>query len=102
MTFEPTEAQAAVAATARAFARERIAPVAAENDRQGRFPADLVRGLGELGLLAVNVPAAYGGSEAGAVAYALALTEIAAADCATAVIMAVTNMVGDVIARFGT
>jgi alkylation response protein AidB-like acyl-CoA dehydrogenase len=102
MTFEPNEAQAAVAATARAFARERIAPVAAENDRLGRFPADLVRGLGELGLLAVNVPAAYGGSEAGPVAYALALTEIDAADCATAVVMAVTNMVGEVIARFGT
>jgi alkylation response protein AidB-like acyl-CoA dehydrogenase len=102
MTFEPNEAQAAVAATARAFARDRIAPVAAENDRLGRFPADLVRGLGELGLLAVNVPGAYGGSEAGAVAYALAVTEVAAADCATAVVMAVTNMVGEVIARFGT
>jgi alkylation response protein AidB-like acyl-CoA dehydrogenase len=102
MTFEPNDAQAAVAATARAFARDRIAPVAAENDRLARFPADLVRGLGELGLLAVNVPGAYGGSEAGAVAYALAVTEVAAADCATAVVMAVTNMVGEVIARFGT
>jgi alkylation response protein AidB-like acyl-CoA dehydrogenase len=102
MTFEPNEAQAAVAATARAFARDRIAPVAAENDRLARFPADLIRGLGELGLLAVNVPAAYGGSEAGAVAYALAMTEIAAGDCATAVVMGVTNMVGEVIARFGT
>jgi alkylation response protein AidB-like acyl-CoA dehydrogenase len=102
MDFEPTDAQQAVAETARAFARERIAPAAAENDRQARFPADLVRGLGELGLLAVNVPAAYGGSEAGAVAYALALMEIAAADCATAATMAVTNMVGETIARFGT
>ncbi|HET9552835.1 MAG TPA: acyl-CoA dehydrogenase family protein [Anaeromyxobacteraceae bacterium] len=102
MTFEPNEAQAAVAATARAFARERIAPAAAANDQAGRFPADLIRGLGELGLLAVNVPAAWGGSEAGAVAYALALMEVAAADCATAVTMAVTNMVGEIIVRFGT
>jgi alkylation response protein AidB-like acyl-CoA dehydrogenase len=102
MTFEPTDAQAAVAATARAFARERIAPQAAANDKAGRFPADLVRGLGELGLLAVNVPAAHGGSEAGAVAYALALMEVAEADCATAVTMGVTNMVGELIARFGT
>jgi alkylation response protein AidB-like acyl-CoA dehydrogenase len=100
--FEPSEAQRAVAETARAFARERIAPVAAANDRAGRFPHELVRGLGELGLLAVNVPAAWGGSEAGAVAYALALMEIAAADCATAVTMAVTNMVGETIARYGT
>jgi hypothetical protein len=102
MDFELSETQRAVRETARAFARERIAPVAAENDRLARFPVDLVRGLGELGLLAVNVPAAHGGSEAGAVAYALALIEIAAVDCATAVTMAVTNMVGELIARFGT
>lgn len=102
MDFAPTDLQAAVAATARAFARERIAPVAAANDRAGRFPAELIRGLAEVGLLAVNVPAAYGGSEAGAVAYALAIEEVAAADCATAVTMGVTNMVAEVIARFGT
>jgi alkylation response protein AidB-like acyl-CoA dehydrogenase len=102
MRFELDDVQQSIQETARAFARERIAPVAAENDRERRFPVDLVRGLGELGLLAVNVPAEHGGSEAGAVAYALALIEIAAADCATAVTMAVTNMVGEVIARFGT
>jgi alkylation response protein AidB-like acyl-CoA dehydrogenase len=102
MTFEPNELQQAVQETARRFARERIAPVAAENDRNARFPRELVHGLGELGLLAVNVPEAYGGSGAGAVAYVLALMELAAADCATAVIAAVTNMVGETIARFGT
>jgi alkylation response protein AidB-like acyl-CoA dehydrogenase len=102
MTFEPSELQRAVQETARRFAREEIAPVAAENDRAGRFPLDLVRGLGELGLLAVNVPEAYGGSGAGAVAYVLAIMELAAADCATAVTVAVTNMVGETIARFGS
>jgi alkylation response protein AidB-like acyl-CoA dehydrogenase len=100
--FEPSQAQAAVAAAARAFAESRVAPAARENDRLGRFPADLIRGLGELGLLAVNTPASLGGSEAGAVAYVLALMEIAAADCAVAVTMAVTNMVGETIARIGT
>jgi hypothetical protein len=100
--FEPNDAQAAVAATARAFARERIAPQAAANDRERRYPEDLIRGLGELGLLAVSLPAAHGGSEAGAVAYALAMMEVAAADCSTAVAMGVTNMVGEVISRFGT
>ena len=62
----------------------------------------LVRELGQLGLLAVNGPAAHGGSEAGSVAYALAVMEIARADCSLAVTMAVTNMVGETIARFGT
>ncbi len=102
MTFEPNDVERAVQETARRFARERIAPAAAENDRLGRFPAELVRGLGELGLLAVNVPAELGGSEAGPVAYALALAEIAQADCSVAVTMGVTNMVAETIARFGT
>jgi alkylation response protein AidB-like acyl-CoA dehydrogenase len=100
--FEPNETEAAVAAAARAFAAERVAPAAARNDREGRFPEELVRELGALGLLAVNVPATWGGSEAGAVAYALAVMEIAAADCSLAVTMAVTNMVAETIARFGT
>ncbi len=102
MDFEPNDVERAVQETARRYAREVIAPVARENDRLSRFPADLMRGLGELGLLAVSSPAAYGGSEAGPIAYALALAEIAEADCGVAVGMAVTNMVAETIARFGT
>ena len=102
MDFERTEIQQAVAATARKFANERAAPAAAEADHKARFPEELIRELGALGLLAVNVPSAHGGSEAGAVAYALAVMEIARADCSLAVTMAVTNMVGETIARFGT
>jgi alkylation response protein AidB-like acyl-CoA dehydrogenase len=100
--FEGTETQQAVTAAARKFATERAAPAAAEADRKARFPEEMIRELGALGLLAVNVPAAHGGSEAGAVAYALAVMEIARADCSLAVTMAVTNMVGETIARFGT
>jgi alkylation response protein AidB-like acyl-CoA dehydrogenase len=102
MDLEPNDVEGAVLETARRYAREKVAPAAAENDRLGRFPEDLVRGLGELGLLAVNVPAEYGGSEAGPVAYALALSEIARADCSTAVTMGVTNMVAETILRYGT
>ena len=102
MDFELSETQRAIAEASRAFAEKRVAPAAADNDRQGRFPLELVRELGSLGLLAVNVPAAYGGSEAGAVASALAIMEIAAADCSLAVTMAVTNMVAETIARLGT
>ena len=102
MTFEPSEAQAAVAAMARQFAKERIAPEAARNDKEGRFPAHLVREMGALGLLAINVPAEQGGSEAGAVASALAMMEIAAADRSMAVVAGVTNMVAETINRYGT
>jgi hypothetical protein len=58
--------------------------------------------MAELGLLGVNVPAAYGGAEAGATAYALAMMEIAEACASTAVAMAVTNMCAELIVAFGT
>jgi alkylation response protein AidB-like acyl-CoA dehydrogenase len=102
LDFEGTETQRAIAAAARKFATERATPAAAEADRSARFPEEMIRELGALGLLAVNVPSDHGGSEAGAVAYALAVMEIARADCSLAVTMAVTNMVGETISRFGS
>jgi alkylation response protein AidB-like acyl-CoA dehydrogenase len=100
--FEPTEIEAEIARVARRFAAERVAPAARENDRLGRFPEDLVREAGALGLLAVNAPAEHGGSAAGAVAYALVMMELAAADPAVAVTVGVTNMVAETLARFGS
>lgn len=102
MNFELTETQTLIRDTARKFARERVAPLARTLDREERFPTDLFRQLGELGLLGVNLPAKYGGSEAGVVAYALAMMEMAAADASTSVAMAVTNMCGELINAFGT
>ncbi|MCY1003754.1 acyl-CoA dehydrogenase family protein [Myxococcus sp. MISCRS1] len=102
MNLELTETQTLIRETARKFARERVAPLARELDRTERFPTELYKELGELGLLGVNIPAKYGGSEAGAVSYALAMMEMAAADASTAVTMAVTNMCGELINAFGT
>jgi len=102
MDIQPNETQALVARTARDFAERVIMPVASELDRTERYPHDVLRGLAELGLMGVNIPAALGGSEAGAVSYSLAMMEIARACGSTAVLMAVTNMVGEVINRFGT
>ncbi len=102
MPFEPTGAQRLVAETARAVARDVVAPAAREADRSERFPAATVGTLAEAGLLALNVPRELGGAGAGAVAYVLAMMEIAAADAAVAVTMGVTNMVGEVVARHGT
>src|SRR6266478_4316168 len=61
-----------------------------------------MRRLGQLGLLGVTVPAAWGGSEAGPVALALAVREVARADASVAVTMSVTNMVAEIIARCAT
>jgi alkylation response protein AidB-like acyl-CoA dehydrogenase len=102
MDFELSDLEAQVVTTARAVARDVVAPAAREGDRSGKFPAEILRTLASAGLLAVNVPEALGGAGAGPVAYVLALMEIAAADCAVAVTMAVTNMVGEIIARYGT
>ena len=102
MNFEPTEEQQLIVKTAREFATGTLAPRAAERDLQGWFPASELRQLGQLGLLGVNVPDELGGAQAGAVAYSLSLTEIAAADASVAVAMAVTNMVAELIVAFGS
>src|SRR3954466_14602200 len=101
MDLSPNETQAMVQATARDFATRVIRPEASAIDREERFPRAILKGLAELGLMAVNVPEDLGGAAAGAVAYALAMQEVARACASTAVTMAVTNMVGEVIARFG-
>jgi alkylation response protein AidB-like acyl-CoA dehydrogenase len=100
--FELTEAQALVRDTARGYAQKTLAPIAAQLDREARFPREQLAGLAELGLMGVNVPERYGGAEAGAVAYALAMMEIAQGCASTAVTMAVNNLIAEVICRFGT
>jgi len=100
--FEPDEHQRLVQATARKYAQDSLAKVAARLDREGRFPLEQLRELAELGMMGINVPEEYGGAEAGVVAYALAMMEIAQACASTAVTMAVTNMVGEAIVKFGT
>jgi len=102
MDLELTETQRMVQGAARDFARRVILPEAAAIDREERFPREILKGLAELGLMAVNVPEDLGGAAAGTVSYALAMQEVAAACASTAVTMAVTNMVGEVIATFGT
>lgn len=102
MNFDLSETQLLIRDTARKFAREVVAPRARQTDREEIFPAEAYRQMGELGLLGVNVPAEYGGAEAGVVSYALAVTELAAACASTSVGMCVTNMCAELICQFGT
>src|SRR6185295_12580048 len=101
MDFELTETQALIRDTARKFAREVVAPQARKLDREEIFPKDVYPKLGELGLLGVNIPEAYGGAAAGVVSYALAMIEISAACASTSVGMAVTNMAAELINAYG-
>ncbi len=97
-----TETQELIVKTTREYVERVVRPLAAELDKTERFPKETLKGLAELGLMGVNIPAALGGAEAGVVAYALAMMEVARGCASTAVTMAVTNMVGEVITRFGT
>ncbi|WP_343880243.1 acyl-CoA dehydrogenase family protein [Rhodanobacter caeni] len=91
MDFRFTEEQLSIQSIARDFAQKRIAPVAAEFDARAEFPLENIREMGQLGLMGVEVPEAYGGAGMDPIAYALAMIEIAAADAATSTVMSVNN-----------
>jgi len=87
------EQQTMIRDTMHAFARERLAPFAAEWDRSSTFPRDALRQLARLGAFGMTVPEAYGGAGLDYVSLALALEEIAAGDGATSTIVSVQNSV---------
>ena len=100
--FELNETQAMVQQAARGYAQKTLAPIAGKLDREARFPRDQLLELAELGMMGVNVPEEYGGAQAGAVAYSLAMIEIAQGCASTAVTASVNNMVAESIVRYGT
>ncbi len=65
LDFSLSEEQQALVDTARRFARERILPVAAECDRESRFPREVFEAAWEIGLINPTVPAEYGGAALG-------------------------------------
>ena len=104
MNLDLTEDQKMIQDTARNFAKSELEPVAAKLDEEGDRETFLknLRKLAELGLMGIAVKAEYGGSEAGAVAFSLAITEIARACASTAVTCSVNNMVCEVIQAIGS
>lgn len=103
MRLQLTEEQQQIQETARQFARDVLTPVAAKQDEHTDdklFLAHLKK-LAELGFMGLNIQSQYGGTEAGVVAFSVAVTEIARACASTAVTMSVTNMVAEVIQAIG-
>ncbi|GIX30671.1 MAG: acyl-CoA dehydrogenase [Porticoccaceae bacterium] len=104
MDFALTDEQVMIRDAARKFAETELAPQAAALEEPRNRPlllANLKR-LAELGFMGLDVSAAYGGSEAGAVAFSLAITELARGCASTAVTVSVTNMVAEVIQACGS
>ena len=84
MDFTLSETEQLVQKTARDYAERVLLPAASEIDEAERFPEAELRGLAELGMMGVNLPASLGGAEAGAVAYALSMIEVARGCASTA------------------
>ena len=103
MRLELTDEQRMVQDLAREFAEQELKPIAAECDREGRFPHATVKRMGELGLLGIVVPESLGGGGADMMAYVLALEEVAVACASHAVVMSVNNsLVCGPLVEFGT
>ncbi len=89
--FPFTEEHEMIRQAARDFAQKEIAPIAAEFDESGEFPAKTIKKMGEMGFMGIEVPEAYGGAGMDTLAYVLALEEICKADAAHGTIMSVNN-----------
>ncbi|MFH2011015.1 MAG: acyl-CoA dehydrogenase [bacterium] len=103
MDFDLSEEQQILQRTVRELARERVAPQAAEADREHRYPAELMGELAAMGLMGVAVPEEYGGAGMDPVCYVIAIEELSVACASTGVIASVNNsLVCDPILKFGT
>ena len=88
--------------TARRFAEAKVAPRAAELDETEAFPADIYRGLAELGLLGITVPEAMGGAEAGVEAYAIVMEELSRGYASVADQVGLVELLGTLLSEHGT
>ncbi|MBI5510139.1 MAG: acyl-CoA dehydrogenase family protein [Deltaproteobacteria bacterium] len=102
MQLELSGAQQTIVESTRRLAATTLAPTTAARARAHEIPREVMLAIARAGLIGVNLDKKWGGAQAGVVAYAAAVRELAYADPAVAVTMAVTNMVAEVIAAFGS
>ncbi len=91
MDFQLTDTQQQIRDLAREFAQKEIAPIAAKIDETGEFPVETVRKMGELGLMGIEIPEAYGGAGLDTICYVLAMEEISKVCASHGTIMSVSN-----------
>jgi short-chain 2-methylacyl-CoA dehydrogenase len=94
VNFELSDEQRLLRETVRDFARQEVAPVAEELDREKRFPYEIVEKMGGLGLMGIPFPQEYGGGGADTLSYALAVEELARVDSSVCITMAAHTSLG--------
>ena len=94
MDYDVSPDHELVRQTVREFAEQRVAPVAEELDREGRFPYELVSELAELGLMGMPIPEEYGGGGTDTLAYAIAIEELTRVDSSVAITVAAHTSLG--------
>src|SRR5439155_19195879 len=94
MNFDLTEEHELLRSTVREFAESRVAPVAAELDRESRFPYELVAEMAGLGLMGIPIAEEHGGAGADTVAYAIAIEELTRIDSSVAITVAAHTSLG--------
>ncbi len=94
MNFELSDEQRLLRETVRDFARQEVAPVAEELDREKRFPYEIVEKMGGLGLMGIPFPQEYGGGGADTLTYVLAVEELARVDSSVCITMAAHTSLG--------
>ena len=104
MNLQLSEEQQFIQDTARRFAQDELLPVAEKLDLgEGReLLLENLKKLAQLGFMGLNISGDYGGTEAGSVAFSVALTELGRGCASTAVTVSVTNMVAEVIQACGS
>ena len=88
MDFQFTEEQQQLRKSVREFAEQEIAPHVMEWDESARFPIEIVKELGSLGLMGIIFPAEYGGAGMGYVEYVTAIEELSRVDGSVGIIVA--------------
>jgi len=89
--FRLTEEQEVLKRTVRSFAEERMAPHVRDWDEEARFPADVVRELGEMGILGIIFPEEYGGAGMTYVDYVIIVEELSRIDPSVGITVAAHN-----------
>ena len=103
MNFEITEEQAMIRDTIKDFAQKEVAPVSRDNNRHERFPSDLIKKLGEMGVLGLSLPPEYGGGGADHISYCIMLEELGRVDLGVAVtVSSHLSLGGKTILQWGT